>query len=241
MIIKFAIILSAVLFISCNTNSGKRTDTINSGVRIAGAMKNVMMKGELSGIIDLDTIQYKNGLYGLGPIEYLTGELLIIDGKSYVSKVLADSTMFVTRTFKIKAPFFVYSNVENWKEEVLPDNILTIDHLEEYIDNKTSELIRPFTFKLIGSIESAIIHITNLPKGTKVNSPEDAHQGQTSYEILNKTVTIVGYFSTEHKGIFTHHDSYLHMHLITTDKEQMGHLDNMTFEKGKVKLYFPKE
>jgi acetolactate decarboxylase len=43
---------------------------------VAGAMKNVMWKGQLFGTIDLDTIFNKQHLYGLGPVEYLTGELL---------------------------------------------------------------------------------------------------------------------------------------------------------------------
>jgi acetolactate decarboxylase len=34
-------------------------------------MKNVMWKGQLQGVINLDTIQNKNHLYGFGPQEYL--------------------------------------------------------------------------------------------------------------------------------------------------------------------------
>lgn len=36
-------------------------------IQLAGAMKNVMWKGELQGVIDLDTISNRDGLYGLGP------------------------------------------------------------------------------------------------------------------------------------------------------------------------------
>jgi acetolactate decarboxylase len=49
-------------------------------------------------------------------------------------------------------------------------------------------------------------------------------------------VEIIGFFSTEHKGVFTHHDSFLHMHLITKDKEKMGHLDAATFDRINVHL-----
>jgi acetolactate decarboxylase len=37
-------------------------------------------------------------LYGLGTVEYLEGEILIIDGKSYKSMVNSDSTMKVEET-----------------------------------------------------------------------------------------------------------------------------------------------
>ena len=96
-------------------------------------------------------------------------------------------------------------------------------------------------YKLSGAVERAMIHIVNLPKGSKVSSPDDAHKGQVNYLIKNEQADIVGFFSTEHKAIFTHHDTYLHMHLITKDRQKMGHLDEVLFEKGTMKLYLPVE
>ena len=222
--------------IACNltcTDSNLQDNYTN--IKIAGAMKNVMWQGELEGIINLDTIKNKKGLYGIGPESYLTGELLINDGQAYVSKVLSDSTMIVEKTFKVSAPFFVYGNVKEWKEVKLPESIKSIKELENFIDKNSKDLQRPFIFKLIGQISNAKIHIQNLPEGTIVSSPEEAHQGQINYKLQNEKVEIIGFFSTQHKGIFTHHDSYLHMHLITKDESKMGHLDKVEF--GKMKLY----
>jgi acetolactate decarboxylase len=226
---------------SCNSNT-KKTDSQQdrySDIKIAGAMKNVMWKGELGGVIKLDTIKNTSGLYALGPESYLTGEILINNGKAYVSRVLTDSTMVVEKTFNISAPFLVYGNVNEWQEIDLPKNIKTIKDLETYVNEKTTESKKPFAFKLSGQIINAAIHIQNLPKGTKVSSPTEAHQGQTNYNLQNENVEIVGFFSTEHKGIFTHHDSYVHLHLITKDESKMGHLDNVQF--GNMKLYLPKK
>ena len=50
-------------------------------------MKNVMWKGELHGNLKLDTISNKTNLYGLGPVEYLAGEILIIDGIDHIGRV----------------------------------------------------------------------------------------------------------------------------------------------------------
>ena len=228
--------------ISCNsTPKEKNTDKTETyrDIKIVGAMKNVIWKGELGSRIDLDTISDKNGLYGLGPVSYLTGELLINNGKSYVSNVTSGSTMTVEKTFKTSAPFFVYGNVTEWNEIVLPSDVKTIQDLEKFIDDKTTEFKRPFAFTLIGQVSSAIIHIQNLPEGTKVSSPDEAHQGQTNYNIVNEDAEIIGFFSTEHKGVFTHHDTFLHMHLITKDESKMGHLDEL--EIGEMKLYLPEK
>ncbi|GAB3830745.1 hypothetical protein GCM10028895_47210 [Pontibacter rugosus] len=203
-------------------------------------MKNVMWKGQLSGNINIDTIANKTNLYGLGPVEYLRGEILIIDGKSYKSTVVSDTTMKVEETYDIKAPFFGYVNITKWTEHNLPDSIRTGQQLETFINSVTTSSPRPFMFKLTGTVEQATIHIVNLPKGSKVSSPDEAHKGQKNYEIKNIKSEIVGFFSTEHKAILTHHDTFLHMHLITADRQKMGHLDEVLFKEGTMKLYLPK-
>lgn len=228
--------------IGCNSilkeNKEKDTETY-SNIRVVGAMKNVMWKGELGSSINLDTISDRKGLYGLGPVSYLTGELLINNGESYTAKVTSDSTMVVEKRYDISAPFFVYANITEWDEIKLPPHVKTIQDVEKFIDDKTSYFKRPFTFKLIGRVSNAIVHIQNLPEGTKVSSPDDAHQGQTNYDITDEDVEIIGFFSTEHKGVFTHHDSFLHMHLITKDESKMGHLDELEIEE--MKLHLPKK
>lgn len=231
--------LLALVVLSCNSTNKESSKSNYNDLHIFGAMKNVMWKGELGSSISLDSISDKQGLYGIGPESYLTGELLINNGKSYVSRVTSDSTMFVEQKFDASAPFFVYANVNKWEEIELPQSIRTIKDVEKYIDEKTIKNKRPFAFKLIGSISKAVIHIQNLPEGTKVSSPDEAHQGQTNYVLKNEDVEVIGFFSTEHKGVFTHHDSYIHLHLITKDEQKMGHLDEL--EINAMKLYLPKE
>lgn len=237
---KFKTTLLGLTILSLTSCSSKAQQTTNE-VKIVGEMKNVMWKGQLYGNINLDTISNKTSLYGLGPVEYLSGEILIIDGKSYKSTVVSDTTMKVEETYDIKAPFFGYANISNWTEQTLPDSIQTIQQLEKYLDNLTKSSPRPFMFKLAGTVERATIHIVNLPKGSKVRSPDEAHKGQINYELQNVQADIIGFFSTEHKAIFTHHDTYLHMHLMTTDRQKMGHLDEVLFKKGTMKLYLPTE
>jgi len=212
-----------------------------NAVTIVGKMKNVMWKGQLYGNIQLDTISNKTHLYGLGPVDYLSGEIVIIDGKAYKSTVVSDTTMKVEATYDIKAPFFGYANIPKWTVHQLPDSIQTIQQLEIYLSQLKKHSPNPFMFKLKGIVEKATIHIVNLPKGATVRSPEEAHQGQKNYSLQNVPSDIIGFFSTAHQAIFTHHDTYLHMHLITADRQQMGHLDAVMFTKGSMQLYLPSE
>lgn len=234
-----AMLLAGAGLISCQSGPKQKSESKGySDIKIVGAMKNVMWKGQLGPSINLDTISDKTGLYGLGPLSHLGGELLINNGISYVSTVNSDSSMRVEKSYDLGAPFFVYTQVKEWNEIALPPEIKTINDVEQFIDEKSKDYKRPFAFKLIGDVSSANIHIQNLPRGTKVSSPEEAHQGQFNYNLSNEEVQIIGFFSTEHQGVFTHHDSFLHMHLITKDESKMGHLDEL--EIGTMKLYLPK-
>jgi len=230
----------------CGMNLAKVETKSNSEpgltkVTISGAMMNVMRKGELFGTINLDTISNREHLYGLGPIEYLKGEILIADGKSYITKVAANRSIAIEETYKVKAPFFVSENVGKWNEIPLPDSIQSIPQLESFLDKSTKNHSRPFAFRVTAIINNCEIHIVNLPTGTKVHSPEEAQKNRESYALQNESAELIGFFSTKHQGIFTHHDRFVHIHLITTDRKKMGHLENMTIKKGTAKLYLPFE
>jgi acetolactate decarboxylase len=251
------IVLSFFTFIaifSCDSNKKVSGDIINDAsddvvtevlndtpnrVYVSGAMKDAMWKGEIQGKISFDTIQKREGLYGLGPMTGMRGEILIVDGKIYLSQVVSETKMRVIKADTGSAPFFVYTHISNWQKTPMSPDVTNILSLEKHIDSLSQEMPRPFGFKLTGRVKSALIHVQNLPPGTKVSSPQEAHQGQIKYALENVEVEIVGFFSTEHKGIFTHHDSFMHMHLITEDKEMMGHLDEVNF--GEMTLFLPAE
>lgn len=210
-------------------------------VEVVGAIKNTMWKGQLGGLISLDTLAERSHLYGIGPLEYLSGEIAIMDGVSYLSTVVSDSLMKVEETYDIKAPFFGYASVPNWEEKDLPDTVQTMAQLEKYLDVLTASAKEPFLFKLKGWVNSATIHIMNVPRGFAITSPKEAHASQVDYFITHAPAEMIGFFSQEHQGIFTHHDTFLHMHLITDDKKAMGHLDDLELTNGGVKLFLPKE
>lgn len=249
-ILMLPMLLSLTILAGCASEespSGEPTDTgmnepqteYRDDVTVIGEMRNVMWNGELAGIIDLQTLSGREHLYGLGPVEYLRGEILILDGISYKSTVVSDTEMHVETTFDMKAPFFGYATIAEWTEHDLPASVQTIPQLEEYLAEAGDSLSHPFMFKLLGMVDEALIHIVNLPEGTEVSSPAEAHQGQIDYPLQNEKVDILGFYSTEHQRIFTHRDSFVHMHLITADRQKMGHLDEVKFRGGTITLSLP--
>lgn len=209
-------------------------------VIVTGAMKNVMWNGQLKGTIQLDTIADRQHLYGIGPLEGLQGEIMILDGKCYTSYVTSPTEMKVVENYRVKAPFFVHGYADEWKEIRLPDNVVNLKDLESYFGEAAKSSQKPFVFKITGVADEASIHVVNLPEGAVVKNPDDAHKGQVNYIIDDEEVIIVGFYSRNHQSVFTHHDTYMHLHLITKDKARMGHVDELKFKKGAVKLYLPK-
>ena len=236
----FIKIVSAVCIIIAFGSCKSATIYNDPSPKIIGAMKNVMRKGELFPTINIDTITHKEHLYGLGPVAYLKGEIMIIDGRSYRAQVTNDTSMQVSETFHLQAPFFGYAHIVHWVQHPIPDSIQTMIQLESYLDSVTKHFPRPFFFKILAKVDSSTIHIVDLPDGTKVSSPEDARIGQKHYHVSNCNVELLGFFSTEHQTIFTHHDTYLHIHLITADRKVMGHLEAMHISKGTATLLLPK-
>jgi acetolactate decarboxylase len=236
---KNIIILIAALSVAACSSSSQLRSAGAGDVWITGAMRDAMWKGEIFGKINLDTISDKTNLYGLGPVEYLSGELLITDGRCYRSTVVSATEMKVEEIWDVKAPFFVRATVPAWKETALPDSIVSLPLLESYLNQITQKERRPFAFQIKGPIETALIHIVNLPPGTQVSSPDEAHQGIQHYSISNTEALIVGFFSTEHQAVFTHHDTFMHLHLMTEDKKQMGHLEEASFQAGRMRLLLP--
>lgn len=208
-------------------------------LEITGAMHRVMREGKLEGMINLDTIQNKEHLFGVGPLAFLRGEILILDGQAYVSRATPDSTIVIEENWQAQAPFFVAARVPAWEEVSLPDSVRTIPQLENFLLQLRGDA-EPFPFKLTGNVAFADIHIVNLPPGSAVSSPQEAHVGLQHFYLENEPVDMVGFFSTQHQTVFTHHDSYVHMHLITQDRKKMGHLDAVQLQPSAVSLWLPK-
>ena len=234
-VLQLMLTLTLIIWCGINTNAQNNPTPI-----IVGAMKNVMWQGDLKGKINLDTISNKKHLYGLGPIEGLKGEILILDGKCYTSKYVNDTIQDVQENYNVKAPFFAYANIEQWEEISLPDSVVTIDNLDKFI-NKNYGNKQPFFFKINAKVAQTKIHTMNLPNGIKVTSPQVAHdKGQKQYVIDNKEVIMLGFFSTKHQSIFTHHSTFTHLHLLINDKTMMGHLDELKILPNSATLLIPK-
>jgi len=198
-------------------------------------MSDVMWKGDLEGKIATDSINNKEA-YGLGPIEFLKGEILLFEGQTFVSKVIDSISHEVTKISSAKAPFFVYSTSSNLYVVDLPNKNYSLRKIEEQIDSIYKNYEQPLLIRIDGFFNELKLHSVNLPKGEKVSSPDEAHQGLTQYKFNGISGSLIGFFSRHHKSIFTHHDSFLHAHFISNDRQVLGHVDKLNFDSSFITL-----
>ena len=207
----------------------------SSSIKVVGQMKDVMWKGVLKGKIATDSLNGKKA-YGLGPVEFLKGEVVLLKGQTYVSKVIDSVSHQVMQFPSVKAPFFVYSTASDLKEVAFTLENYTLKGIEAHIDSVYKNYDQPLLMRIDGSFQQITIHSVNLPEGSAVSSPEEAHQGLTSYDFSNINGTLIGFFSRHHKAVFTHHDSFFHAHFISDDRQVLGHIDELNFNASKVTL-----
>jgi acetolactate decarboxylase len=201
----------------------------NGPVIATGALRNTMFNGQLAGLIQLDSIA-KPGTYGIGPVEYLHGELLLWDGLPYRGTALAASDMVVEVRPDSKAPFFVHQVVNEWSEIALPDSVVDLPKLDAFLTARCASIGKAFAFKLQGKFTEVHAHIVDVTPGTVISGPDDAHRENKNYSLTDRTMDLLGFFSTRHKAVFTHHDTNIHVHAITAERDRMGHVEQLRFQ-----------
>jgi acetolactate decarboxylase len=207
----------------------------HTAVVATGAMRNTMFNGQLAGMIQLDSMA-KPGTYGIGPVEYLRGELMLWDGHAYRSTAKDDSAMVVEERPESRAPFFVHQRVQEWTDVALPDSITDLPMLDALLTARYAAIGKPFAFKLQGKVIEVHAHIVDVTPGAVINGPDDAHRENKHYTLRDRNMDLIGFFSTKHKAVFTHHDTHIHVHAITAERDWMGHVEAVRFDAKEVRL-----
>ncbi|KAA3623189.1 MAG: decarboxylase [Flavobacterium sp.] len=224
--ILIAISTVAILsFQSCN-QQGKNSA---KGVQHAGTLQEIM-SGKLDASISLKELQEIPNLYALGAAEGLKGEIQIFNSKPYVSSVTPEQ-LVVENDFSSKAALLVYAQVPEWQEVSIPKAILTLKQFEDFLEYSALkaeiDTSKPFPFMIEGHIRKINWHVVNWNENN-VNHSREAHMASgLNGIVVEENVEIIGFYSKDHKGVYTHHNANWHMHFRAKDQNLAGHLDDL--------------
>jgi acetolactate decarboxylase len=209
-------------------------------VQWQGAQRDVL-SGDINGHVDLEPLERVSDLYGLGPLEEVKGEITILDSKPYVARVQQDGSLTVENSFHNRACFLVYSQVPRWQKVTLPEDIVDEKSLERELPGLAAQYgldpALPFPFLLRGSPDRAVFHVLNKTDGL-LHSPELHEKAKVKFVLEDTGIEIIGFHSSDHRGIFTPGHSTIHIHLKSEDGLVSGHVDALSFPQG-IELYLP--
>lgn len=219
---------------------GAADDEAGFTVQWKSKMMLVHREGDAAPRVDLETIAKRDGAFAIGPLAGLRGEITAVDGVIHVSRV-KDDTPAVSNDWAVEAPFLVYGYVKAWKEVPLPASVKSPKDLEAYLAKAATEAgidaDAPFPFKVHVPDGDIQYHIMNNPdEGYTITRPH--HALMTPFEIKGRPATVIGVYSTKHAGVFTHHGDATHLHVVSDDDHDAGHIDTADFGAG-AKLFLP--
>lgn len=210
-------------------------------VNSVGAMSD-MGKNNFWPTVYLDSLANKSDLIGLGPLGKMQGEITILDGVPMNAQVQADGSIQVVQSWKIPAPFFVYVAVPEWENIPLNESINNLVELQSMVEQQALkmgyDLKEPFPFKLKGTANQQVIHVVR-PRFIEVSGYVEGKKSE-KYKLSDTPGDWVGFYSQSAQGVYTHRDSFIHLHFVSTDRTQMGHVDQLQFSNDMI-LSFPKK
>jgi alpha-acetolactate decarboxylase len=198
------------------------------GVEFKGSLKAVHY-GDFTGRVPIAPFESTPGLYAVGPVADLDGEITIADGKVYLSKVIS-GRVASTSVSGERASFLVWAKVPNWQPAtplIHPaSNHEALENLVEQMAVKAGlDTEQAFAFRMRGVVDGVTYHVLQpLPPG----APAADHK--TSSKVVkakDQNAQIVGFFSKHHAGDFVHHGSKAHLHIILPDGTT-GHVDEIS-------------
>ncbi|MGK0379273.1 acetolactate decarboxylase [Patiriisocius sp. Uisw_017] len=231
---KIVMMATALIVLSCQSNEKR---TIKTEVKYSGALRTIM-SGNIQSTISLDSLSNKENLYAIGAIENLKGEIQIFDSKPSSSSVVND-VVKIDDSYDVNASLLVYSQVQEWNT-FQTDKNQTKSELEtkiyELAQSNNIDVDKPFPFLIEGNVSSLDWHVINWKDGDMVHNHKKHKESGLNGTLTNSEVVILGFYSTKHKAIFTHHTTNMHMHFKTIDNSLAGHVDDVVISEVQIKL-----
>jgi acetolactate decarboxylase len=222
-------------------------------IEYIGAQKDIFTKGKAERVMSLKSLAGRPGLYGIGPVEGLDGEITIFDGKPYVSKVRQNGKV-VEQSHDHGAFFMVWTEQAHWQGITIPEAVKSYVDLQSFVKAQAGaagiDTGKPFPFRLSGIPAEIKWHINVDRTEGKTITRELFVKSKEPYVTNNEPVDIIGFYSEHHPGVFIaeyapaiKRDSGLknaiHLHFISHADKMTGHIDNITLGAGMM-LHLPK-
>ncbi len=206
-------------------------------VQYAGSLRAIMKQGDLSTKLQLDSLRAV-GVYGLGPAAELDGEWVIWDGQAYHS-LERDGKLITENPVNGSLAMGVWANMNEFVPKRQRIRFKSLDELERKIALLAHEAgidtNQAFPFLLEGRAV-AHWHVIHWPLSDSVHTHEKHQKSGLNGKRKVKNSRIIGFYSAHHAGIFTHHSTRLHLHLLDLQSPLAAHIDKLKTRRIQLSL-----
>jgi len=222
-------------------------------VQHCGAQREIFATGKAGRAISIADLPCGDALlHALGPCQDLDGEITVLRGEPYVSKVRGGDYI-VDRGTGHGAIFLVWTRQAKWREAAVPASVTTYVELQSFIRNEAEQcgidISGAFPFLLSGTPTQIRWHINVDRTGGKPVTRELFQQSKQSYVLRGEPVEIIGFYSERHTGVFISQyapaidtakgeQNFMHLHFVSRAGRATGHIDDLRLE-GPATLRLP--
>lgn len=206
-----------------------------------GSFKKMMHMKNVDGVVNLKTALTGRNIYAVGAIKNAEGEIVVHDGKAWLSYG-KDGLDKITHEIPDgeQAMLLVTAEVKRWKEIAISKD-MDESELYEFIlaEAKKSGLdaSKPFPFLIECRTKNLVWHVIN---GTNTHDMSGHGHGGHNFikSIVEKreqvSVVLIGFYSADIQGAFTHLGESWHTHVIIKDENKAGHVEKIGVGKGSI-------
>jgi len=217
-------------------------------VEYVGAQKDIFVSGKALSVVSLEDLAGRKGLYAMGPIDGLDGEITIYDSKPYITKVRGKDFV-MDNTFKHGAFFLVWTEQMKWQDVPVPSSVKGYIDLQQFVKAQAKragiDVTKPFPFLLAGTPVEIKWHINVDRTGGKPITKSLFMKSKEPFVTKNEPVDIIGFYSDHHAGVFLNQFSpaikegsgirnEIHIHLVSHVSKAAGHIDDLTLGEGMI-------
>lgn len=222
-------------------------------VEYVGAQKDIFVSGKAASVVSLEDLAGRTGLYAMGPVDGLDGEITIFDSKPYITQVRgADYTL--DKSFKHGAFFLVWSEQTKWQDVPVPATVKGYVDLQNFVKAQAQaagiDVTKPFPFLLAGTPAEIKWHINTDRTEGKPITKELFMKSKAPFVMKSEPVDIIGFYSEHHAGVFLTQfapaikegsgmQNAIHIHQVSRTSKAAGHIDDIVLGEGMV-LRLPK-
>ncbi len=226
------------LFLCCLTTAAFAADDTVFSVTVRGHFQRMLHSGDASGKVALDSIPPTEGLYGLGALAGLHGEVIVWDGRVLVTP--GESVGGGTRTPGPgeQAALLITSQVDEWHATFVPQDMSRQEFEGFVVEQARAQGIdveQPFPFLVLGVMTDYTWHVVT-GQANRHGAGSGHQLGHAQNRVFSGAEAqgkLFGMYSAAQlEGVITHPGERFHVHFTNNDLTISGHVDSYGIRRG---------